>query len=230
MTKFINIDKSTWKRTQYFDHYFNKLRCSYSMTVNLDITKFKSTADTNGIKLYPLLIYALTNIVNRHEEFRTDIDSNGEIGIWESMLPSFTIFHKESETFSQMWTEYDSDVATFISTFNDDMRLFGNCEGIIAKPDTPKNSFPISSIPWSTFTSFNLNIFEDGSYLLPIFTWGKSYIDPSTSKLLIPLSVQVHHAVCDGFHLSRFINELQELLDNIKCKIKYGKQTDSSYL
>lgn len=28
----------------------------------------------------------------------------------------------------------------------------------------------------------------------------------------IPLSIQVHHAVCDGFHVCRFINELQELL------------------
>ena len=215
MPKFIKIDKSTWKRTQYFELYFNQLRCSYSMTVNLDITMLKSRADTNGFKLYPLLIYALTTIVNRHEEFRTDIDSNGDVGVWESMLPSFTIFHKESEMFSKMWTEYDSDVAAFISTFNEDMRLFGSCGGIIAKPDIPKNTFPISSIPWSTFTSFNLNIFGDGSYLLPIFTWGKSYLDPSTSKLLIPLSAQVHHAVCDGFHLSRFINELQEYIDNI---------------
>ncbi len=29
----------------------------------------------------------------------------------------------------------------------------------------------------------------------------------------LPLAVQVHHAVCDGFHVSRLINELQSWLD-----------------
>ncbi|WP_353806337.1 CatA-like O-acetyltransferase [Ruthenibacterium sp.] len=29
----------------------------------------------------------------------------------------------------------------------------------------------------------------------------------------LPLAVQVHHAVCDGYHLSRFINGLQTWMD-----------------
>ena len=29
----------------------------------------------------------------------------------------------------------------------------------------------------------------------------------------IPLSIQVHHAVCDGFHVCRFLDELQDLLN-----------------
>lgn len=32
-------------------------------------------------------------------------------------------------------------------------------------------------------------------------------------RVLPPLAVQVRHAVCDGFHLCGFVNELQELLD-----------------
>ena len=28
----------------------------------------------------------------------------------------------------------------------------------------------------------------------------------------LPLADQVHHGVCDGFHVCRFVNELQELL------------------
>ncbi len=31
-------------------------------------------------------------------------------------------------------------------------------------------------------------------------------------KYLLPLAIQVHHAVCDGFHVCRFVNELQECL------------------
>jgi chloramphenicol O-acetyltransferase len=57
----------------------------------------------------------------------------------------------------------------------------------------------------------NLNLKKGYDYLLPIFTFGKYYEDGG--KYYIPLSIQVHHAVCDGFHVCRFLDELQDLLN-----------------
>ena len=61
------------------------------------------------------------------------------------------------------------------------------------------------------FEGFNLNLKKGYDYLLPIFTFGKYYEDGG--KYYIPLSIQVHHAVCDGFHVCRFLDELQDLLN-----------------
>ena len=33
----------------------------------------------------------------------------------------------------------------------------------------------------------------------------------------MPLALQVHHAVCDGFHACRFVEELQLLLNSGKA-------------
>lgn len=66
-------------------------------------------------------------------------------------------------------------------------------------------------VPWVSFTGFNLNINEDNNYLLPILTGGKYF--NQDGKTLFPLAVQMHHAVCDGYHASLFINEVQELAD-----------------
>ena len=167
------IDKETWKRKPYFDHYFNQIRCTYSITVNIDISEVISFKTRNHTKLYPLLIYVLTKAVNNHEEFRTAINNRGELGVWDTLLPCYTVFHKENETFSNLWTEWDDNLKTFLSNYEQDMEMFGGNYGIDAKPDTPANTFPVSSLPWATFTGFNLNIFADGSYLLPIFTYGK---------------------------------------------------------
>lgn len=52
-----------------------------------------------------------------------------------------------------------------------------------------------------TFTSFNINVFGDGKYLLPIFTLGKYFEE--NEKRMIPLAIQVHHAVCDGYHVGK---------------------------
>jgi chloramphenicol O-acetyltransferase type A len=51
------------------------------------------------------------------------------------------------------------------------------------------------------------------NFFAPMFTLGK--YDKQGKKVLLPLAVQVHHAVCDGFHVARLINELQELSDDI---------------
>lgn len=211
------IDTSSWKRKPYFDHYFNQIRCTYSITVNIDITNVLSFKDRNNkVKLYPLLIYVISKAVNKYEEFRTAINDRGEIGVWETLSPCYTVFHKDSESFSNIWTEWNDDLNLFLSNFEQDSKRFGQIDRIDAKPNTPANVFPISSLPWTTFTGFNLNIFADGTYLLPIFTYGKYFKDGN--RYLIPLSIQVHHAVCDGFHVSRLINEIQQECSNMALK------------
>lgn len=210
------IDTNSWKRKPYFDHYFNQIRCTYSITVNIDITNVLSFKDRNKVKLYPLLIYVISKAVNKYEEFRTAINDRGEIGVWETLSPCYTVFHKDSESFSNIWTEWNDDLNLFLSNFEQDSKRFGQIDRIDAKPNTPANVFPISSLPWTTFTGFNLNIFADGTYLLPIFTYGKYFQDGN--RYLIPLSIQVHHAVCDGFHVSRLINEIQQECSNMALK------------
>lgn len=210
------IDTSSWKRKPYFDHYFNQIRCTYSITANIDITNVLSFKDRNKVKLYPLLIYVISKAVNKYEEFRTAINDRGEIGVWETLSPCYTVFHKDSESFSNIWTEWNDDLNLFLSNFEQDSKRFGQIDRIDAKPNTPANVFPISSLPWTTFTGFNLNIFADGTYLLPIFTYGKYFKDGN--RYLIPRSIQVHHAVCDGFHVSRLINEIQQECSNMALK------------
>jgi len=82
----------------------------------------------------------------------------------------------------------------------------------MAKPNLPENSFTVSMIPWTTFDAFNLNV-PNFKYLAPIFTIGK-YVEDN-EHFYLPLAVQAHHAVCDGFHVCRFINELQSHINTM---------------
>ena len=205
---FTKIDKSNWQRKEYFEHYFSNVPCTYSITVKLNITQIKKKKQ----KLYPAMLYYLTSIVNRHPEFRTTINENGELGIYSEMVPCYTIFHKDTETFSNLWTEYIPNFKDFCIAYENDILNYGEQKGMLGKPNIPKNSFTISMIPWTTFDGFNLNLQKEYDYLIPIFTMGKYYEE--NGQILLPLAIQVHHAVCDGFHVCRFVNELQELINS----------------
>ena len=67
---FEKINRKHWSRTEYFEHYFSTVPCTYSMTVKLDITPIIA----KQIKIYPAMLYYLTTIMSRHPEFRTAIN------------------------------------------------------------------------------------------------------------------------------------------------------------
>ena len=211
--RFKPIDISQWNRGEYFEHYLNHVPCSYSMTLNLDLTELLKEIKKRDIKLYPTMIYLLSMVVNRHEEFRTTIDKEAGVGIFDFLHPSYTIFQNLTETFTNVWTEYTPSFSEFYRQYESDVKDYGLIKGFMGKPDTPPNVFTISSIPWISFTGFNLNLPKSTDYLLPIFTTGKYFHENDNTWL--PIAIQVHHAVCDGFHLARFVNELQDAMNTL---------------
>ncbi|MGI5906887.1 MAG: type A chloramphenicol O-acetyltransferase [Candidatus Pararuminococcus gallinarum] len=198
------IDFQTWERKEFYEHFINEVVCTYSTTVNLDITNLKR------MRLYPTIIWLLTKAVNQMPEFRTALTDKG-VGIYDEMHPAYIIFNKENENFSAIWTEFHADYNEFLSAYETDVEKFSSSTHYAPKPDRPSNTFDISMVPWFTFTSFNINVFGEGKYLLPIFTLGKYFDD--NGKRLLPISIQVHHAVCDGYHIGKFVETLQTMID-----------------
>lgn len=211
------IDVSTWSRKEYFDYYLKDVPCMYSMTVNVDITQLIKTLKQEALTLYPTMIYLLSSIVNLHEEFRTAIDHKQSVGIFDWLDPFYTIFQKEGSTFTNIWTEYTPSFADFYQRYLEDVKTYAEVKKFIAKPSVPENVLNISSIPWVSFTSFHLHLPKVTDYLLPIFTTGKYF--EQNGRIWLPLAIQVHHAVCDGFHTARLIQELQEAVDQFSSAL-----------
>ena len=141
--KFELVDRQNWKRKNYFKHYFKDVPCTYSMTVKIDITQIIE----ENKKLYPSMIYCITSIVNKHEEFRTALDDEMRVGIFDEMIPCYTVFNKETECFSNIWTECAKSYEEFLKSYEEDMLKYGDCETFEGKPGAPANTFPISMIP-----------------------------------------------------------------------------------
>ncbi|ETI68483.1 type A chloramphenicol O-acetyltransferase [Neobacillus vireti] len=209
--KFNLIDRENWDRDQYFEYYLNE-KCTFSISANIDITALLEHLRNKGIKLYPSFIYMVSKIVNSHPEFRTCFNDERVLGYWDQMIPSYTIFHDDNKTFSCIWTEFSNEFSVFYENYQEDIKQYADVKGLFTKENEPKNSFPISSIPWVSFTGFNLNINNEGDFLLPIITGGKYF--NLEDRTLLPISLQVHHAVCDGYHASTFLDELQHLANN----------------
>lgn len=198
--EFTLINFENWERKEHYLHFIDEVRCSYSVSINLDISNL------NGKRLYPTMLWLLTQTVNQMPEFRTSLTDKG-LGYFDEMHPAYTIFNQERKTFSGIWTEYQPDYLSFLCSYEKDVGEYSSTTQYEPKPGRPANSFDVSMVPWFSFTAFNINVFGDGKYLLPIFTMGKVFEE--NEKTMLPLAIQVHHAVCDGYHVGKFIEILQ---------------------
>ena len=172
------IDMDAWPRRERYEHYMRAVPCTYSMTVKLDITSLRR----RGLRLYPAMLHLITGEVNRHEQFRMALRESGELVLYERMEPCYTVFHKETGTFSNLWTEYCEDYPLFLGRYEEDLRRYGQSEAFMAKPGLPENSFTVSMLPWASFEGFNLNT-TDFTYLIPIFTMGRFYTEGGRIKV-----------------------------------------------
>ena len=206
------VDLDIWERGPVFRHFIDDLRCVMSMTVDLDVTRLLDSLHQRGLSFYPTMIWLVSGVLNAHSEFRYGWVDQGRLVLWDRIEPYYADFRPDRETFVKLATPFDPDLETFHRCFLEDRKRYAALDHF-DQTEVPPNTFDVSCLPWVRYRSFDMHIFDSGTYLGPVVTWGK--YEPEGKRVLMPLSLSIHHAVADGFHLSRFFLEVQEQADRI---------------
>lgn len=216
---FHKIDIETWPRREHYKYYEEKIKTCYQVNVNLDITKLLKRCKKKGLKFYPVMVYAIMQGINQNQAFRMALDEAGNLGYYDICHPSYTIFHEDEQTFSDIWTAYDEDFKRFYPSAVSDMKHCKKVKGIKAKEGKPDAFTPISCAPWLHYTSISHDTPDPNHMYFPIITFGK--YEEENGKILLPFSVYVNHAIADGYHTSKLINDIQAICDDCKHWMKY---------
>ena len=94
---------------------------------------------------------------------------------------------------------------------------YGGAAQAPAKPDEGGNRFNDSCIPWARFTAFHLHLQKGYRHLPPLFTVGR--FAEAGGRTAVPLAVQVHHAVCDGRHVSLLVADVQRFCAELAARL-----------
>lgn len=206
------LDLENYPRKEHFDFYLNRVPCTWSCTVKLDILPIRQLR----LRLYTSMLWLLARSVNSLEAFRFAKRPDGIVGIYDQVHPSFTVLNPQLNTFSCTWCRYDDDYFTFAKAADSAIAQAKNAKGMLARTDIPDNIFNVSMIPWFHFEAFNLYLPQSVNYFAPIFTIGQ--FKEEKGRTLIPLAFQVHHAVCDGLHASLLLKKLQSEINALVIK------------
>lgn len=212
MCNFQSIDIQTWPMAQAFHYYTQMAPTSYTVNVNMDVSFLRKELKTKGIKFFPAYLYLVTRVITRQQELRVAV-KDGILGYWDCLTPAYPQFHEDNKTTSLLWTEYNDNFPEFYNQYLTDTKLHGESHGILSsKGVPPANAYIISCIPWFTFNSFSLHNHGIKDYYVPSFEAG-GFTETSSGKIVMPLSVTVHHATTDGYHLKVFFEELQRTMN-----------------
>ncbi len=205
--KIINLD--TWERTTHYEFFKRMDYPHYNIGVNIDITNFLAKTNEKDIPFYYAMIYAATYALNQVEEFRYRI--RGEQVVLHDMIhPSFTAMSEGTDLFKMVTVNMEKSIFDFTdqarekSDHQTDYFVFKDVEG---RDDLTY----ITCIPWVSFTHLSHTISFNKDDSVPRLAWGKYFKEGD--KILLPFSVQAHHSFVDGIHIGRYIDCLQEYLD-----------------
>lgn len=202
----INIE--TWKRKDTYYFFKNYDSPFFNITANVDVTPVYRFGKENNYSFFLLSLYCSSKAANSVEEFRYRIQGNKLI-CYNEVKPGCTIL-MEDESFRYAYFSWETDYREFhrlgLETIN---QLKSN--PVFEPQPHIDNIIYYTVIPWVSFTSFEHAKMHNPEDSIPRISIGKYFWQ--NERLLMPVSVQVNHAIMDGLHVGKYFEKFQEFLN-----------------
>lgn len=211
---FKKIDIENWARKEHYRYYTEKLKIEVNMTAPIDVKNLFDFCYIHNYKFYPTVIYIVTKVLNKIENFKMFRDNEGNLCVWDKINPNYTIFHQDDKTFSDCWSEYEEDFEKCFQNITTDMHTYKDKKGIKVKEQQPANFYCISCTPWTAFTGYGSRVANWEPAFFPIITMGK--YEKNGNRIDMPVNITIAHAVADGYHIGLFFEYLQNEINALK--------------
>ena len=208
------IDFNTWPRYKHFQMFSHFDYPHFNLCVPIDATRVIHSVKKHHFSLTVAFIYLVSRTANAFPAFRQRIRDN-EVVEHEVVHPSATILSKD-DLYSFCYIPYEADFPKFHEDGNRRIKAVQEHPILEDEPGMDDLIF-VSALPWIAFTSISHPIHMHPVDSIPRFSWGKYSED--ANKISIPVSVQVHHGLMDGYHVGLYYQHLQELCDSFETFI-----------
>lgn len=200
-------DLLTWKRKEHYSFFKNFEQPFFGTTININCTNAYTYCKTYKIPFYTYYLYQSLVAVNSVKEFKYRIE-NDEVFEYETISGSVTVLRKD-ETFNFVYFDYQANFSEFKKGLQTAVEEGKNSTGLNLQPVT-------NLIHYSILTGIPFNGLQHAQSLsgqdsIPKIVFGQYEI--KDGQVFLPVAIHVHHALCDGFHVARFIEIFKRQLE-----------------
>ena len=205
------IDESKWERAMHCKIFRNSVEPAFCVTFEVDITNFLSKIKEQNMSFTLAMVYAVCKCANEIEEFRYRF-LDDKIVLFDKIDTAFTYLNKDTELFKVVNVPLKDNVSEYVELAskiaNEQKEYFTGPLG--------NDVFQCSPMPWITYTHISHTNSGKKDNATPLFDWGK--YQERNGRVIMPLSVQVHHSFVDGIHVGKFADKLQKFLNEFNMR------------
>lgn len=205
-----NIDLETWKRKEHFEFFSTFDDPMFGIVTEVDCTiAYKVTKEKN-LSFFAYYMHKSLLAANKITEFKYRI-VDGQPVVYNEIHASPTIGRGDG-TFGFSFVAFNHDFTIFSDSLKQEITNVQNSTGLRKIVDAGHiNTIYYSTLPWTTFTGLTHPRDLNHKTGIPKITFGKLF--SRGEKQLMPVSINVHHALVDGLHLANYLEIFQDMLD-----------------
>lgn len=204
------LDLETWKRRPHYEFYRRSEDPFFNLCTTIDVTELVERVAGEGGSFFLSSLWTSQRAANDIEPFRYRLDGESVI-VFDRVDCGSTILRRD-DTFGFAYFRYTPDFNQFASSGAREIAGVRARSGDLVEQPDRLDLIYYSVIPWISFTSFSHARNRGATDSVPRIVFGKHY--RAADRRLMPISVEVHHALMDGLHVARYLERFQQYLDD----------------
>lgn len=202
------LKTDTWARREAFEHFRHFDQPQFNCCVRLDAAALKAATKARGASFALACHHIALGLVNRHPAFGLRLEE-GRVLAYRRVHGSTTVARTD-DSFGFAFLEHRPDFASFAVRARAAMDAAARRE---PEPPTPDEEFALAyftTLPWLHFSGLTHARRRGVDDSVPRFAFGR--LQAEGDRLWLPLSVEVHHALMDGLHVGRWVQDFEAAL------------------
>ena len=199
------IDTETWSRRHLFRLFKDYDSPSFNVCAEVDATALLDFTRSRNLSFFVACHYLSTKTANELEPFRYRL--RGERVIVHGRVDAGAIILLEDESFTFVYFDFTEDFAAFHADAAAKIETARAAPPPLDARDDRDDLVYHSVIPWVSFTSISHARDSRRQSGIPKISFGK--YREAGGRVLMPVSVEVHHALMDGLHVGRYFERLE---------------------
>jgi chloramphenicol O-acetyltransferase type A len=204
------LDTERWARRDAFEFFRAFDKPYFNVCTRLDVARLKAALTAGGGAGLSLACYYIAlRLANQQQAFRLRLEG-GRVRVHEVVHGSSTVLREDGESFGFANFEHVPDFAAFAARAGAAIeRARSEAGSFEPRPDDAAR-IHFTTLPWIHFTSFSHARNWGREDSVPKLAFGRAEADGT--RLWLPMSVEVHHALMDGLHVGRYVQAFEAAL------------------
>jgi chloramphenicol O-acetyltransferase type A len=201
------LDIESWNRKQHYKH-FNAMRDPFfGVTVPFDVSRAYQFSKKESLSFFGKYLHDCMKAINEVEALKLRIENENVIK-FDTIHASPTIMRTDN-TYGFSFVKYNDDLVIFLKNLESEKERIMN-SNTLYPPINGLDCIHCSALPWVSFTGHKEPVsgLKDS---VPKLAFSK--IEANNNILKMNISINVNHALVDGYDVGLFVEKFQYYLN-----------------